>query len=736
MKTPWEFLNEDAVPGMFARSYRRRNLIVLVIPILLLVSRANLPAATVQVLVGNGGTIFSPSSVSVQAGDTAEWIWKSSNHSTTSGTPGAPNGFWDSSVQNSGFTFFHKFPLSGSFSYYCTPHGACCGMVGSVNVAAATASPTPIPKGPVRAQVLTVASGLTAPLGLVPPGDGSGRLFIYQQTGQVLILKNATVVATPFLNVASRLVSLSPGYDERGLLGFAFHPDFNNASAPGFHKVYTYTSEPVSGAADFTVPKSTAFDHQNVIAEWQVSSANPDAIDPATRREVMRIDQPQSNHNGGQLAFRPADRYLYISLGDGGAGNDVGDGHSASGNAQDFSTVLGKILRIDPLDPALTTGSADFISANGKYRIPQSNPFVALVGPQVVVAEIYALGLRNPYRFSFDATSDQFVIGDVGQNNIEEVDLGASGKNYGWNKREGSYVFDPNSGAIGPDLTPDTSLTEPIAQYSHTDGSAVIGGFIYRGALLPALSGKYIFGDLASGSGGRLFYADLTNGVIQELRLGLPEAPLGYFIKGFGQDTNGEVYVLVDSSEGPSGAGAKVLKIATIQPMAAVSEKIHGATARDIDLLTLNLAIECRSGGSNNSHQIILTFPGSVTFAGATVTPGNGGTANLDGPPTTSPDGAQVTVNLKDVTNAQKITITLLGVNDGTNTDDVSVQMGVLLGDVNATGGVDGNDVSAVQAHTRQSASASNFRFDVNGTGGIDGNDVSLTQSKTRTSLP
>ncbi len=140
--------------------------------------------------------------------------------------------------------------------------------------------------------------------------------------------------------------------------GFAFHPGLQRSLSPGFRKFYTYTSEPVAGAADFTVPKPAAFDHQSVVAEWQVSAGNPDLADPATRREVLRVDEPQSNHNGGKLAFRPGESYLYISLGDGGAGNDVGDGHNpAIGNGQDLTTVLGKILRIDPLDPSLTTGS-------------------------------------------------------------------------------------------------------------------------------------------------------------------------------------------------------------------------------------------------------------------------------------------------------------------------------------------------------------------------------------------
>ena len=277
-----------------------------------------------------------------------------------------------------------------------------------------------------------------------------------------------------------------PNYDERGLLGFAFHPDFSNTPTAGFHKVYTYTSEPVAGAADFTVPDTSPFNHQSVIAEWQISVGNPDVVDPATRREVMRIDEPQFNHNGGHLAFRPADHYLYISLGDGGAANDVGAGHNpATGNAQDKTTVLGKMLRIDPLDPALTTGSADPPSANGKYRIPSSNPFVNQPG---AVAEIYSLGLRNPCRFSFDAASDQLIIGDVGQNNIEESrSRERQVRTYGWHTKEGTFLFNPANGSIAPDPAPDSAFTDPVAEYSHTDGTAVIAGFIYRGTLVPSI---------------------------------------------------------------------------------------------------------------------------------------------------------------------------------------------------------------------------------------------------------
>ena len=437
-------------------------------------------------------------------------------------------------------------------------------LTGSATASTPTPTPTPpvplIERGSIKVRLTTVASGLTAPLELTSAADGSGRLFIVQQTGQILILQDRAILPTPFLDVSSRLVPLMPAYDERGLLGFAFHPDFNNASAPGFHKIYTYTNEPVDGPADFTVPDPSPFDNQVVIAEWQVSATDPNVIDPSTRREVVRIDHPQFNHEGGKLAFRATDHYLYISEGDGGNANDVGDGHNPNkGNGQDKTTVLGKLLRIDPLDPALTMGSPDPISANGKYRIPRTNPFLAQ--PRAV-HEIFAYGLRNPFRFSFDPTLDQLIIGDVGQNNIEEIDLGVAGSNYGWNKKEGTFLFNPVDGTIAPDPNPDPGLVNPVAEYSHFDGIAVIGGFTYRGTLVPLLANRYIFGDLFGSTGsGRLFYAFLANGVIHEFRMGQQNPLLASFLKGFGQDDGGELYVMIDSNIGPSGTGGKILKI-------------------------------------------------------------------------------------------------------------------------------------------------------------------------------
>src|SRR5438270_3179088 len=556
----------------------RFRLVILVGSFLVLCHEAR--ATTVDVQVGpNGSMSFDPDPVTIQAGDTVNWIWGSSNHSVRSGTPSQPTNTFFSGTRNTPFSFQHTFPVAGNFPYYCTVHTF--SMTSSVVVQAAptatptpTATPSPTPllprigKGPVRVELQTVITGITSPMQFISANDGTSRLFLVEQTGKIKIFNNASLNPTPFLDLSSRLVALSANYDERGLLSMAFHPGFATPASPGYRKIYTYTSQPASGAADFTVPLpvGVTFNHQSVIAEWQVSAGNPDVIDPATRREVMRIDEPQANHNGCTLAFRPSDKYLYISLGDGGAANDAGAGHNTTtGNGQDLTTVLGKILRIDPLDPALTAqSSSDPMSANKKYRVPLSNPFVATTQPANRVAEIYALGLRNPFRFSFDAPTDKLVVADVGQDHVEEIDLVEAAKNYGWNRKEGTFLFNSTNGNVSFDPSPDPALTNPLAEYSHDDGIAVLGGFVYRGSALPALSGKYVFGDLVApgSSTGRLFYLDdLNSSAIRELRIGNEERSLGLLLKSFGQDANSELYVLADTNIGPTGTTGRVLKI-------------------------------------------------------------------------------------------------------------------------------------------------------------------------------
>lgn len=420
-----------------------------------------------------------------------------------------------------------------------------------------------ITQGNIQIELQTVASGLTAPVDLEDANDGSGRLFIVEQVGFIKILQGGVVLSTPFLDVTDRIVEIMPDYDERGLLGLAFHPDFNNSSAAGYHKLYTYTSEPVSGKADFSEPHRDPFDHQDVLAEWQVSASDPNVVDPNTRREILRIDHPFFNHNSGHLLFGPDDHYLYFGDGDGGNANDVGNGHNPRiGNGQDLTVILGKMSRIDPLDPSLTTGDRGRVSRNGKYRVPRSNPF--FYRPPSI-PEIFGYGLRNPFRSSFDALTHQLIIADVGQNNIEEIDIAEAGDNFGWNRKEGTFLFNPDDGTIRPDRHPDPTLTEPVAEYCHFDGTAVIGGFVYRGKLAsPVLQGLYVFGDLSTPdftTGGRLFFSDLSNGVIFEFIIGSDDVPLGAFLKGWGQDAQNEIYVLTDTNLGPSGTGGEVRQI-------------------------------------------------------------------------------------------------------------------------------------------------------------------------------
>jgi glucose/arabinose dehydrogenase/plastocyanin len=418
-----------------------------------------------------------------------------------------------------------------------------------VRVGAAIADPLPnrIPKGDVTIELQTVADGLIAPLGLAVPDDGSGRLFVYDQGGLAWVLTRANErLAAPLLDVRTRLVPFGV-YDERGLLGLATHPDFVHHPL-----VYTFTSEPNTVVADFvlSLPAGVKLNCQSVLAEWRIDPNDPNRIDPASRREVLRIDKAYSNHNGGTLRFGP-DGFLYVSLGDGGRANDTGNGHAPGGNAQDLQRIWGKIIRID------VDGRN---SANGKYGIPKDNPFVG----QNAVQEIFAYGLRNPFTFSFDSATGLLYVGDAGQNTVEEVDLIVKGGNYGWNVKEGSFWFDPNSGKVvtGPVRPVPPDLIDPLAQYDHGDGSVVIGGFVYHGSQIPALKGHYVFGDWGSFTtpSARLFFLD-SNLAIKELRIGIEDRPTGFWLRGLGQDEEGELYIFGSTVLGPSGSTGQMLKV-------------------------------------------------------------------------------------------------------------------------------------------------------------------------------
>ena len=409
---------------------------------------------------------------------------------------------------------------------------------------------TIVSTGSLQIALTTVVTDLVAPLYATAAPSLTNALFVVDQPGKIWQVDLTTGAKRLFLDVSAQLIPLGvigpKSFDERGLLGLAFHPNYATNGL-----LYTFMTEPISGTADYsTVPLTATANSQSVIAQWRVTNPtnSQSVVNLASKKVLLRIDKPQFNHNGGGLAFGP-DGMLYIALGDGGGADDTDGqpfiggqpitGHGPGGNGQDATNPLGAILRIDPLGAN---------APNGNYGIPANNPFVA--AGDLRLDEIFAYGLRNPFHFSFDKVTGKLYTGDVGQNDIEEVNIITSGGNYGWKYKEGTFFFDDNGPRSGfvTDIDPGNvpaGLIDPIAQYDHDEGISVIGGFVYRGSKVTSLNGVYIFGDWSrsfSTPKGRLFYLTPTN-AIREFRLqGASSLPL--FVHGFGQDAGGELYVL------------------------------------------------------------------------------------------------------------------------------------------------------------------------------------------------
>ena len=520
-----------------------------------------------------------------------------------------------------------------------------------------------------------VLKQIHSPTTITSAGDGSGRLFVCDQPGKIYIIQGGMMLPTPFLdisatatNVADRkVIGVTTGYSERGLLGLTFHPGYATPASPGYRKFYLNYVKPYVAGTDAAPLGPGAPPVNNVsvsvIAEFQVSAGDPNVAVPSSERRMLLYTQPQTNHNGGQVEFGPetgpgGEKYLYIGVGDGGSQQDNDLGHTggasgssttrptnALGNAQDKTRLFGKILRIDPLG---TNGPG------GQYGIPVGNPFVGVGGG--VREEIYSYGMRNPWRFSFDKRpggTNRLFCGDVGGDRTEEVDIIVSGGNYGWRYKEGVELPTFSSGAVSPNIpltlppAEVAAMIDPIARYAHTGavvespalpqlGLSVTGGFVYRGSAIPALQGKFVFGDYGSigGVDGRLMGLEETaplSGVFtltQALPLTVANPLVGQRVLTLGEDDSGEIYVGLKSNNGvlqlgsdglPAGGLYKIvplvagtLAVNSSKDNSVFSEQPNNSSGHGVSLF---------SGVTNlgDPRRALIAFDVSSVPAGATV---------------------------------------------------------------------------------------------------------------------
>ena len=432
--------------------------------------------------------------------------------------------------------------------------------------------------GSIEAQILDdlifdpVANGLARPVNITHAGDGSGRLFINEQEGRIVIYDGDAIVATPFLDIQGRVICCG----EQGLLGLAFHPNYKENGR--FFVNY------INGFGD------------TVISEFLVS-ADPNVALPGSGTVLLKISQPFRNHNGGQLQFGP-DGFLYIATGDGGSAGDPGD------RGQSLFTLLGKILRID-------------VDSGAPFAIPPSNPFVG----QPALREIWAYGLRNPWRFSFDRETGDLFIGDVGQNTVEEIDFqpagSPGGENYGWRRMEGTRCFRPAAGCN------DGSLVLPIIDYiQDPEGGSVTGGYRYRGVSFPGLDGTYFYADFVTGA---FFAATQSNGVW----IPMGPRPTFFSISTFGEDEAGEVYF----ADYPGGALYQIQRPRAIPTLLSLSPVGTTAGSPEITITVTGQSLVPGSEVRWNGEARLATFVDSTRLQ-----------ATIPASDLAAPGAAQVTV--------------------------------------------------------------------------------------------
>ncbi|MFZ3167073.1 MAG: PQQ-dependent sugar dehydrogenase, partial [Candidatus Methanoperedens sp.] len=557
---------------------------------------------------------FNPANITILKGTSVIWT----NNDVDAHTVTSDTGVFDSGTLNQGNTFEFMFNDTGTFKYHCALHPT---MQGEVIVIAAPA-PTIPPTEEIGIGLELVADNFTSPVALVSPEDGTGRRFIVDQIGLIKIINTSgQIIEEPFLDLRSKIVALRPQNDERGLLGLAFHPNFSQNG-----RFFVYYSSPLRAQAP------SNWNHTSLVSEFKVLQDNQNRANDSSERVLLQIDEPQANHNAGQIAFGP-DGYLYIPLGDGGGANDFAIGHPPPGNGQNISTLLGKILRID-------------VDNGDPYGIPPDNPYVGKDG----LDEIFALGFRNPFHISFDIGGNHSLFaGDAGQNAWEEVDIVTKGGNYGWNIKEGAHCFDPNNPNLSNQSCPDVDangqpLIDPAIEYANAGqpggiGVVVVGGYVYRGSVLPQFNGNYIFGDFSKGptaGNGSLFVARPPSSgegmwSTKELRVATSSnGRINEFVRSFGQDADHELYVLTSQMLGPTNNTGKIYKIKQFTISNNFTANLSSNEIVQQPVVSLakgNATFELSDNGTRLHYKIMVENIENVTMAHIHLAP-----AGVDGP--------------------------------------------------------------------------------------------------------
>jgi uncharacterized repeat protein (TIGR01451 family) len=471
-----------------------------------------------------------------------------------------------------------------------------------------------------------VPGGLAEPTGIANAGDGSGRLFVLERAGYIRVITNGVLLSTPYLTITNKVQSAHN--DEQGLLGLEFDPNFETNGT--FYINYT-TNAPGS-------------DDDTVVARYQVATPTSSVANVLTVTHIITIDQPQTNHNGGDLHFGP-DGYLYIGMGDGGNGDDVGSGHAPEGNGQSPGTLLGKILRIN-------------VRGVPTYTIPPTNPFTQTVGYR---PEIWSLGWRNPWRFSFDRATGDMYVGDVGQNCWEEISYepagGPGGKNYGWRLEEGFRQFIPG-GAFDCNRPVSTlvTTTKPITAYVHPTGSAVTGGYVYRGQQYPWMRGVYFYSDSSSG---RLWAIQQTTpGVWSSSQKIGPS----FGVTAFGEDEQGELYVAAYSQ------GA-IYKITSPSPINFSTSSKSASTSQVAAGSFVTYALVLRNTGVPfyDIVRVTDTVPAGLSYVAGSLQ-ATSGVIDASGEPTLKWSGTMSTTPTSIVTITYRALVTASSIQIITNT--------------------------------------------------------------------